>query len=112
MPLQSMAEFLTPVRVDADTLGLEAITEVGPGGHFFGSAHTLARYENAFYSPLLSDWQNFGSWSEAGGLTAEVRANKIWKHALEEYEPPPLDDSIRSELDDYVGRRVAEGGVG
>jgi trimethylamine---corrinoid protein Co-methyltransferase len=110
--LQSMAEFLTPIRVDADTLGLEAIAEVGPGGHFFGSGHTLARYEYAFYSPLLSDWQNFGSWSEAGGLTAEVRANKIWKQALEEYEPPPLDDSIRSELDDYVGRRVAEGGVG
>ncbi len=110
--LQSMAEFLVPLRVDTDSLGLAAIAEVGPGGHFFGSAHTLARYEHAFYSPLLSDWQNFGTWTEAGSLTTEMRANAIWKQALVEYEPPPLEDAIRAELDDFVGRRESEGGVG
>ncbi len=110
--LQMMSEFLKPLRVDADTLGLDAIAEVGPGGHFFGSQHTLDRYEDAFYSPILSDWQNFGSWTESGSLTTEVRAAKIWKQALSEYEEPALDDSIRSELDDFVSRRVSEGGVG
>jgi trimethylamine---corrinoid protein Co-methyltransferase len=110
--LQMMSEFLKPLRVDADTLGLDAIAEVGPGGHFFGSQHTLDRYEDAFYSPLLSDWQNFGSWTESGSLTTEVRASKIWKQALSEYEAPPLDDSIRSELEDFVGRRIAAGGIG
>jgi trimethylamine---corrinoid protein Co-methyltransferase len=109
--LQMMSEFLKPLRVDADTLGLDAIAEVGPGGHFFGSQHTLDRYEDAFYSPILSDWQNFGSWTESGSLTTEVRASRIWKQALSEYEEPALDDSIRSELDDFVSRRVAEGGV-
>ncbi|MDX1449029.1 MAG: trimethylamine methyltransferase family protein [Acidimicrobiia bacterium] len=110
--IQSMTEFLVPVRVDADSLGLQAIAEVGPGGHFFGSEHTLARYESAFYAPLLSDWQNFGTWTEGGSLSAETRANQIWKRALSEYEAPPLDDAIRSELEDFVGRRTAEGGVG
>ena len=110
--LQMMSEFLKPLRVDADTLGLDAIAEVGPGGHFFGSQHTLDRYEDAFYSPILSDWQNFGSWTESGSLTTEVRASKIWKQALSEYEEPALDDSIRTELDDFVSRRAAEGGVG
>jgi trimethylamine--corrinoid protein Co-methyltransferase len=110
--LQTIAEFLVPLRVDADTLGLDAIADVGPGGHFFGSEHTLARYEHAFYAPLLSDWQNFGAWSESGSLSAEMRANRIWKQALEEYVEPPLDDGIRAELADFVARRAAEGGVG
>lgn len=110
--IQSMIEFLTPVRVDDDTLGLGAVADVGPGGHFFGTQHTLDRYETAFYSPLLSDWQNFGTWTEAGSQTAEVRANRLWKQALSEYEAPPLDDAIRAELDDFVARRSAEGGVG
>jgi trimethylamine--corrinoid protein Co-methyltransferase len=100
------------LRVDADTLGLNAIAEVGPGGHFFGSEHTLARYESAFYAPLVSDWQNFGSWTESGSIPADVRANRLWKRALSEYEIPALDDGIRAELDDFVARRVAEGGVG
>lgn len=110
--IQSMMEFLIPVRVDDDTLGLRAIADVGPGGHFFGTEHTLERYETAFYSPLLSDWQNFGTWTESGSLTAEVRANRLWKQALSEYEAPPLDEAVRAELDDFVGRRTAEGGVG
>lgn len=110
--LQMMAEFLVPIRVDSDTLGLDAIADVGPGGHFFGSEHTLARYEHAFYAPLLSDWQNFGAWTEAGSLSTELRANRIWKQALEEYSDPPLDDGIRTELAEFVARRVAEGGVG
>lgn len=110
--IQSITQFLTPLRVDADTLGLDAIADVGPGGHFFGTEHTLARYESAFYAPLLSDWQNFGTWTESGSLTAEQRANHLWKQALAEYQPPPLDDGIRAELDDFVGRRIAEGGVG
>lgn len=110
--IQSMTEFLVPLRVDADTLGLDAIADVGPGGHFFGTQHTLDRYETAFYSPLLSDWQNFGTWTEAGSQTAEARANRLWKQALSEYEAPPLEDAIRAELDEFVARRVAAGGVG
>lgn len=110
--LQMMSEFLVPLTVDADSLGVEAIAGVGPGGHFFGSEHTLARYETAFYSPILSDWQNFGSWTESGSLTAEVRANHVWKRVLSDYEPPALQDEARAELDDFVGRRVAAGGVG
>ncbi|MDX1449511.1 MAG: trimethylamine methyltransferase family protein [Acidimicrobiia bacterium] len=45
-------------------------------------------------------------------MSAETRANQIWKRALSEYEAPPVDDAIRSELQDFVGRRTAEGGVG
>jgi len=103
--LQGMAEFLAPIRVDEGTLALDAIREVGPGGHFFGAAHTLARYETAFYAPLLSDWRNFENWRDAGAPTAEQRANGIWKRLLADYRPPPLDPAITEALDAYVARR-------
>jgi trimethylamine--corrinoid protein Co-methyltransferase len=110
--LQTMSESLQPFAVDDDALGLDAIREVGPGGHFFGAAHTLARYETAFYAPILSDWRNFETWREAGGLDAAQRANAIWKQILAEYEPPPIDPGIDEALRDYIARRKDEGGVG
>ena len=110
--LQTLAETLRPVRVDVDSLGLDAIADVGPGGHFFGTQHTLDRYESAFYAPLLSDWQNFGSWTESGSVDTETRANGLWKRVLAEYQPPALDEAVAEELSDFVARRTAEGGVG
>ncbi len=103
--LQMMAEYLTPVTVDEDTLAVDAIAEVAPGGHFFGASHTLARYQNAFYEPLVSDWRNFETWQEDGALTATQRANGIWKQLLAEYQPPPLDPGIREALEEFVARR-------
>jgi trimethylamine--corrinoid protein Co-methyltransferase len=106
--LQGMAEFLRPIEVDDGALALDAIAEVPPGGHYFGAAHTMARYETAFYSPMLSDWRNFEQWREAGALTAEQRANGIWKSILESFEPPPLDPAIDEELTAYVAKRKEE----
>jgi trimethylamine--corrinoid protein Co-methyltransferase len=109
--LQMMAEFLQPIVVDEDTLGLSAIAEVGPGGHFFGAAHTLARYETAFYAPIVSDWRNFESWREAGAKDTAQRANALWKQLLADYQPPHLDPAVDEALKDFVARRKAEGGV-
>ena len=110
--LQMMAEFLAGLAVSEDELAFDAIEEVGPGGHFFGAAHTLERYETAFYAPLVSDWNNYETWSAAGGEDAARRANRIWKQALEDYTPPPLDDDRAEELEAFVARRRSEGGVG
>ena len=109
--LQMMAEVLKPVVINDAELAVEAIRDVGPGGHFFGTAHTLERYETAFYAPVLSDWRNFETWSEDGALDATQRANRIFKQLLERYEPPPLDDAIREELRAFVARRKEEGGA-
>ena len=109
--LQMMGEFLQPIAVDEDALALDAIAEVAPGGHYFGAQHTLARYDTAFYAPMVSDWRNYETWREAGALDAARRANAIWKKLLAEYQPPPLDPAIREELDAYVVRRKAEGGA-
>ena len=106
--LQMMSAFLKPPAIDDDAFGLEAIAEVGPGGHFFGTGHTLARYENAFYSPMLSDWRNFETWEEAGSPTAAQNANRIWKQLLAEYEQPAMDPAIAEAIDAFVARRKEE----
>lgn len=109
--LQMTAEFLTPLKIDDAELALEAVRDVGPGGHFFGTQHTQDRYRNAFYEPMISDWRNFEAWQEAGSPIALEHANLLYKKILNEYTSPALDPVIREELDEFVEKRKCEGGV-
>ncbi|SMH49825.1 trimethylamine---corrinoid protein Co-methyltransferase [Mesorhizobium australicum] len=109
--LQMVTEFLSPLDLSEDALAVEAIRDVGPGGHFFGTQHTQDRYKTAFYAPILSDWRNFETWAEAGSPTAVEKANRVWKERLASYEAPAMDPARREELDAFVDRRVAEGGA-
>ncbi len=106
--LQMLAVTMGPV-VDVSeheiAAGVAAIADVPTGGHFFGSEHTLARFETAFYRPLVSDWQNYENWEAAGARTAEERATQIWQEALERYEQPPLEPGVAEALDEFVARR-------
>jgi trimethylamine--corrinoid protein Co-methyltransferase len=106
--LQMMAETLRPIELSDDELALDAIAEVEPGGHHFGTAHTLARYESAFYEPMISSRENFENWQEGGNKHAVDRANATWKQLLIDYEQPPLDAAIDEALVDYVERRRRE----
>ena len=106
--LQMMAEYLRPIELSDDELALDAIAEVAPGGHHFGTAHTMERYETAFYAPIVSSRENFESWQEAGSKDAAIRANRIWKQLLKDYQQPPLDPAINDALVDYVERRKQE----
>jgi trimethylamine--corrinoid protein Co-methyltransferase len=110
--LRNWAEILKPVSFSEDDLAVDAIKGVAAGGHFFGAAHTLARYESAFYRPLLSDWSNFENWTEAGARNATERAAIIWKKLLAEYVPPPLDPAVKEAIAAYVARRTLEIGDG
>lgn len=109
--LQMMSAFLEPFDVTADELALDAIREAGPAGHYFGTSHTMLRYETAFYSPLLSNWENYDTWVERGRRTALTRANEIWKRLLADYQQPFIDRAIDEELRAYVARRKREGGA-
>jgi trimethylamine---corrinoid protein Co-methyltransferase len=103
--LQMMSAYYEPFEVSHATLALDAIRDVGPAGHFFGTPHTMERYETAFYAPLLSNWDNHDTWVERGKVDAYARANTIWKKMLSEYEQPPLDEAIDEALLDYMGKR-------
>jgi trimethylamine--corrinoid protein Co-methyltransferase len=106
--LRQWAAILEPLHFDDDDLAVDAIKGVVAGGHFFGAAHTLARYETAFYRPLLSDWSNFENWTDAGARNATQRATEVWKKMLAEYVAPPLDPSVKEAINAYAERRIRE----
>lgn len=99
--------YLAGVPVDDNQLALDAFREVGPGNHFFGSQHTLANYETAYWDSELADNETFEKWSENGSLDAATRANRRWKKVLAEYEAPPLDPALDEALQAFIDQRKA-----
>jgi trimethylamine---corrinoid protein Co-methyltransferase len=106
--LRMLYEQFTPLEVSEDTLAFGAHDEVRHGGHFLGAVHTLERFRECFYRPLLSSTENYERWNRKGGLDAAARATDVWKKTLEEYEQPPLEDDLRAQLEEYVNRRRTE----
>jgi trimethylamine--corrinoid protein Co-methyltransferase len=100
--------FLGEIQINEETLALDMIAEVGPGGHHFGTPHTQARFSTEFYQPILSDRLNYQTWEEAGRFDAAQRANLIWKDLLAHYEAPPIAPGLKEALQDYVERRQQE----
>ncbi len=109
--IQMVKSFLQPLDMNRDALGLDAMAEVGPGGHFFGCAHTMARYQNAFYAPMISDWRNFEQWQSAGSPHASDKAQAVLKQVLNTYQKPAIDPAVEEELDAFVARRTEQGGA-
>ena len=103
--LEMRAACQPPPAITEAEIGLDSIREVGPRGHFFGTAHTQERYRNAFWAPRLSDWSNFETWEERGSLDAAQRASKMWRGMVAEHVSPPLDIARKEALEDYVARR-------
>ena len=89
--IQMMTSLMQTPDMSADEFGLDAMEDVGVGGHFFGTEHTLSRYKTEFYEPILSDWQNQENWQLAGSMTATERATGIWQDVLKTYEAPAID---------------------
>jgi trimethylamine--corrinoid protein Co-methyltransferase len=109
--LQMFAELFQPVGAEASDMALDAIAEVGYGGHFFACAHTMERYRTAFYTPLISDWRNYGTWANDGAKTATERANTVYQETLARYVAPERDPAVVEQLNEFVARRTAEGGA-
>ena len=87
---------------------MSAFHENDPGQHFLGTAHTLTNFETAFYRSDTADNNSYEQWVEDGSQDAATRANRLWKERLAAYQPPPLDDAIDAELQDYITKRKAE----
>jgi len=84
---------------------LDAIREVGPGGHFLGCAHTQANFETAFYRSTVADYNSFEQWTAEGGLDQAQRANAVWKQWLNDYQAPDLDPGIDEALQAFIAER-------
>jgi trimethylamine--corrinoid protein Co-methyltransferase len=98
----------TPMDVDEDSLAFDAHVEVGQGGHFFGTAHTLARFRDCFWRPTVASTENFERWTRNGSHDHAARSDARWKAMVESYERPPMDDSVEQELVEFVERRASE----
>jgi trimethylamine--corrinoid protein Co-methyltransferase len=106
--LRMLRHEFTPLEIDEASLAFGAHEEVGAGGHFLGAMHTLERFRECFYRPLLSSTENFDRWQRNGGRDAAERAGEIWRKTVEEYEQPPMDEAVDAQLREYVTRRRAE----
>ena len=100
--------FLNNFSITAESVAVDAIAEVGVGGHHFGTALTQANYRTAFYEPALTSRTGFDQWTDDGAQDTLQRANRLWKQILQQYERPFLEKSVSEALDDYVARRTRE----
>ena len=97
------------VSVDAEAQAMDAIREVGPGGHYLGCAHTQANFKTAFWRSDLLDYKPFETWDEEGARDTQALAAQRVKKMIDTYQEPTLDPGIREALDAYVAeKKLAE----
>lgn len=109
--LAMMSRFLQGMEINSETLAVEEIAAVGPGGHHFGTEYTLARYQDEFYLPSISDRNNYEAWTEDGAKDSYQRAHEVANQLLEMYQKPALSSEVHDELFQYVERRKTESTV-
>ncbi|MEL7090329.1 MAG: trimethylamine methyltransferase family protein [Pseudomonadota bacterium] len=93
------------VQVDENAQAMDAIREVGPGGHYLGCAHTQANFKDAFWKSDLLDYKPFETWEDEGARdTAELARLRVEK-LLQTYQTPAMEPAIREALDAFVAQR-------
>lgn len=109
--LNMVAELCAGAKAGKAEIGFDALSEVSPGGHFFSSAQTMARYNTEFYEPIVHDYANFGTWTDRGAKDASTRATAVWKSILENFDPPQGNEDRLESLREFIAKRTAEGGA-
>ncbi|QIE44398.1 trimethylamine methyltransferase family protein [Pseudohalocynthiibacter aestuariivivens] len=93
------------VTHDENGQAMDAIREVGPGGHYLGCAHTQANFKDAFWRTEVLDYKPFETWEEDGARDTMTLANARMRRMLDTYQQPPLDEGIADGLADYIARK-------
>ncbi len=101
----ALHHYLKGVNTDEESFAFDAYDEVEPGGHFFGSSHTMRNYQNVFFESELADVRTYETWSEDGSTDSMARANTRWKQVLREFQAPAIDPSVDEALKDFIARR-------
>ena len=95
------------VDTDENAQAMDAIREVGPGGHYLGCAHTQANFKAAFWKSDLLDYKPFETWEDEGARDTQALASIRVEKMLADYQQPALDPAIREALDAYVAQKKA-----
>jgi trimethylamine--corrinoid protein Co-methyltransferase len=91
---------------------MAAVREVGPAGHFLGTAHTLEHFEKAFFMPTVMDFNSFEQWSAEGAKDHDTRGRDKARVMLANYEAPKMDEGIAEGLAAFIAKRESELPVG
>ena len=84
---------------------LDAIREVGPGGHYLGCAHTQANFKEAFWRTDVLDYKPFETWEEEGARDSMRLASLKVEQMLANYQQPSLSPDIAEALATYVANK-------
>jgi trimethylamine--corrinoid protein Co-methyltransferase len=95
------------IDMSENSQAMDALREIGPGGHFLGCEHTQANYKEAFWRTNLLDYRPFETWDEQGAPDTMALAEKRVAKLLADYQPPALDPAIAEALDAYVAQKKA-----
>ena len=95
------------VDVSANGQAMEAIRQVGPGGHYLGCDHTQANFKDAFWKTEVLDYKPFETWEEEGARDTYALAHARVRKMLDTYQAPDIDPGIAEALADYVARKKA-----
>ena len=95
------------VDASEEAQAMDALREVGPGGHFLGCAHTQRHFRGAFWKSDLLDYKPYETWEDEGGRDTQALAAARVRRLLDEYEAPPLDEAVREALEAFVAERKA-----
>jgi trimethylamine---corrinoid protein Co-methyltransferase len=105
--LGALHKLAAGVDISESAQAMDAIREVGPGGHYLGCAHTQEHFKDAFWRTGLFDYKPFETWSDEGSRDTTTLAQTKVARMLGDYTPPPLDEGVRESLDAFVERRKA-----
>jgi trimethylamine--corrinoid protein Co-methyltransferase len=95
------------VDVSVGAQAMDALREVGPGGHFLGCAHTQANFKEAFWRTGLFDYKPFETWAEEGERDTVALAGARVEKLLRDYQAPPMEPATREALMAYVANKKA-----
>lgn len=109
--LQVFGHLSKGIDQTAEALSTDPIREVLPGGHFFETKQTMARYSTEFYEPLIADLSNYGNWKNKGAITSEERATQIWQSILKNFKPPTEAFERVGRIEDSMQKMIEIGGV-
>jgi trimethylamine--corrinoid protein Co-methyltransferase len=95
------------VSADENAQAMEAIRQVGPGGHYLGCDHTQANFKDAFWRTQLLDYKPFETWDEEGARDTQALASARVAKMLAEYQQPAMDPAIAEALRAFVAEKKA-----
>ncbi|UYV39260.1 trimethylamine methyltransferase family protein [Rhodobacteraceae bacterium D3-12] len=93
------------VRFDENAQAMDAIREVGPGGHYLGCAHTQANFKTAFWKSDVLDYKPFETWEDEGARDTQSLATERVAKMLAQYQQPAIDPAIDEALTAYVAAK-------